>query len=242
MYPGIYNQANLIDQATFQAYAPETDISFYEANTFSGIINRATQWISNACEVPTLLQSTITSEEGQAAINPSGDLVYYTMVRPIQKINAVRLVKGGFSTTLNLYGVNASNGQPLQFFQVPYPASKFVYPSSYLAGQGTLMIGGSQQLVSLRGARTDIQVDYVGGLPTNAEGLPTDTNGVVRSDLIQACVLVIQGFLTLRNNQMGASSIRQGDVSISFKDEPIQFELAMEILDKGGYHRVAPRY
>jgi hypothetical protein len=202
----------------------------------SGIINRASQWIYNACEVPTLLQSVITGEEGQAAINPSGDLVIFPMVRPIQKMTTVQLVKGGFSTTLSIYG---AGGQP--FFQVASPANKFVYPSSYLAGQGTLMIGGSQQLVSLRGARTDCVIAYTAGWP-QVNGLPANFDGTPKSDLLEAVTLVIRGMLTLRYNQMGAENMHQGAISLSFEKEPIFYNMAMEILDQGGYHRVAPRY
>ena len=232
MYPATYNQSNLITTAQFAQFAPEVDITPYTDATLSGIINQATQWINAACEVPSLLQSTIIGEEGRGAIGPSGDLVIFPLVRPIQSVSAIRLVKGGFSTTLTIAGISAQTGGPLNFYQVPTPGNKIVYPSSYLAGQGTLMIGGSQQLVSLRGAGVDYQLDYSAGV----------TLPVADFKLVRACVLVVKAILMERYNSMGADSMRQGAVGLSWKNgEPVFYEQAQEILDKGGYHRVAPR-
>lgn len=239
MYPQAYNTGPLIDYPTFVANAPEVDISAYTPATFSGILQEASQWIYAACEVPTLLQSTIVGEETRGAIGPSGDLVIFPMVRPIQSVQAIKLVKGGFSTNLTISGISGGGG-PLNFYQMPWPQNKIVYPSSYLAGQGTLMIGGSQQLVSLRGAGVDSVLNYTAGFQT-ISGIPYDPNGYPKYDLVRATVLVVRAILTDRYNQMGADSLHQGDVSISLRGEPYFYEMAMEILDKGGYHRVAPR-
>lgn len=221
-----YNTNALIDQATFTARAPEITITEFSASTFSGILTDATAWINNFCEVPTLLQSTIANEQSQTNITGMGDLIIYPMVRPIQSVQGINIVKGGFSTSLTL-----TNGSGLNYFQVPFPANKIIYPSSYLAGQGTLMIGGSQQLVTLRGANVYTNLSYTAGFPT-VSGVVTEQN------LIRAAVLVTKAILAERYNIVGANSFHQGDIGVSFKSASAYYDEAAAILNNG-YRRVA---
>lgn len=216
-----YPIQNLITVSGFKLNNPEVDVTPWSDTTLSGYISRCTRWMQNYCEVEGFATQSVTSERAPAAISTMGDLTIYPRIRPIQSVSAVRLVKGGFSTNLTLSG---TSGQ--LYYQMPYPYTSIVYPSSYLAGAGTLMIGGSSQLVSLRGAGVFYEIDYTGGYATIPE------------DLQQACELVLRDYLNRRYNNLGADSVHQGSFGFSMmKDESMWILEAKEILDQGGYHR-----
>lgn len=228
-----YATKNLTDTAGFKARNPEIDVSVWNDNTLSGMISRATRAIQNYCQVDGFWATTVSGETAKAVIDSTGNLVIYPRIRPIAAsgIQSIQLVKAGFSTNLTLSG----SGQT--YFQVPYPYTSIVYPSSYLAGTGTLMIGGSSQLVTLKGAGVFYVLGYTGGFDTIPE------------DLIDACDLYVREYATRRMNPLGAQEVRQGSFSYSRvtrssnpnanQVDSVYIQQAQEILNQGGYVRVA---
>lgn len=230
MYP--FPTQNLITVSGFKARNPEVDTTPWDDATISGFISSATKSMQGFCQVDGFLTTTVTSERPTTVITPFGDLMVWTRIRPIQSISAIRLVKGGFSTSLTLSG---SNGQA--YYQIPYPYTYLNYPSSYLAGTGTLMIGGSTQLVTLKSANTYTEIDYVGGLNS------------VPDDLRDACDLWVRDILLRRLNPLGAQEVRQGSFSYSRalrssgnnknQTDSVWIQQAKEILNDSGYVRTA---
>lgn len=217
---------NLTTVTGFKARNPEVDVTPWGDATISGFISTATRSIQNYCQVDGFLTTTVTSERGKAVISTPGDLFIYPRIRPIQSVSAIRLVKGGFSTNLTISG---STGL---YYQIPYPYTYLDYPSSYLAGVGTLSIGGSQQLVTLRGAGTYYELDYTGGFVTIPE------------DLTDACDLWVRDLVTRRLNPTGAQLVRQGSFMLqrSMRNDTVDsiyISQAKEILNAGGYVRTA---
>jgi len=231
MYPP-YAIQNLITVSGFKARNPEIDVTPWADATISGFISTATAAIQSYCEVDAFLFTTVSGERAPTVITAAGDLVIFPRVRPLQQgsVSAIRLVKGGFSTSLTISG----NGQ--QYYQVPYPYTYVNYPSSYLAGVGTLSIGGSQQLVTLKDANTYYEIDYTGGFSATPP------------DLADACDLWVRDILTRRLNPMGAQEVRQGSFSYSRQlrgsvgsnmVDSIYIQQAKMMLDQGGYRRTA---
>lgn len=225
MYPQ-YTTQNLITVSGFQSRNPDVDTSVWDSPTISGFISRATKAMQNYCNVDGFLTTNVVAERAKTVISVEGDLIIYPRIRPLNSVSAVRLVKGGFSTSLTL------SGQGQQYFQVPYPYTSISYPSSYLAGVGTLSIGGSQQLVTLRSANTYCEIDYSGGFAT------------VPEDLADACDLWVRDLLVRRLNTMGAQLIRQGSVTIqhSLRNDSVDsiyISQAKQTLNQG-YVRTAP--
>lgn len=232
MYPP-YTTQNLITVSGFKARNPEVDVTPWNDTTISGFISSATASMQQYCEVDGFLTTTVSGERGRTVITPAGDLIIYPRVRPIQQgsVAAIRLVKGGFSTSLTI----SSNGT--DYYQVPYPYTYLNYPSSYLAGTGTLMIGGSQQLITLKDANTYYEIDYTGGLSSTPP------------DLQDACDLWVRDILIRRLNPMAAQEVRQGSFSFSRQIrssagkgdmiDSIWIQQAKQKLDDGGYRRTA---
>lgn len=226
-----YITQNLITVSGFKTRNPDVDVSAWDDTTISGFISTATSSIQGYCQVDGFLTTTVSGERGRTIITNAGDLVIYPRIRPLEQISAIRLVKGGFSTSLTLSG---TGGQ--LYYQMPYPYTFVDYPSSYLAGVGTLSIGGSQQLVSLKGAETYYEIDYQGGYPS------------VPGDLQDACDLWLRDILIRRLNPLGAQEIRQGSFSYSRQlrssgggniVDSIYLQQAKGTLNQGGYVRTA---
>lgn len=228
-----YQVQNLITVSGFKARNPEIDVSAFDDPTVSGFISRASRAIQNYCNVDSFLTQDVVNETAEAVIDNTGNLLIYPRVRPltVSGIHAIRLVKAGFSTNLVISGSNQT------YFQVPYPYTSVVYPSSYLVGSGTLMIGGSSQLVTLKGAGVFYEIDYTGGYEIAPE------------DLQDACDLYVRDYLTRRMNPLGAQQVRQGSFSLSRQirssgqnsdmADSVYIQQAHNTLNDGGYVRTA---
>jgi hypothetical protein len=228
-----YPIQNLATVSGFKSRNPELDVSAWNDATVSGFISTATRSIQSYCNVDGFLSQTVSGEQCKAVISSFGDLIIYPHIRPLRQggINALRLVKGGFTTNLLLSGGNQL------YYNVPYPYTSFVYASSYLAATGTLLLGGSQTLLSLKGSGVYCELDYVGGYAT------------VPEDLQDACDLWTRDIVTRRMNPMGAQDVQQGSFrftrvarssnpNYSFTDS-VYVAQAKQLLDGGGYSRVA---
>lgn len=229
-----YPTQNLVTVSGFKSRNPEIDTTAWDDTTISGFISRATRAVQNFCNVDGFLKTTVSGERSKAIITAEGDLVVYPRIRPLTTsgITAVRLVKGGFSTTLT---IRAQDGTP--YFQVPWPSTNFVFPGTYLAGSGTLLGGASSHLVTLQGSGLFAELDYTAGFDQAPE------------DLQDACELFVRDYLTRRLNPTGAQDVRQGSFSISRATRSsnpnadmvnsVYVQQAMETLSNGGYVRTA---
>lgn len=219
--------ANLIDVTDFTAFAPDVDLTLFPTATLSGVINQASTQIVNYCAVKGFDYQTETAEVDRAALSPMGELMIAFRRRPValSDVTTVQLKKGGFSTTLSLTDTNS-----VPLYQIPHPGQRLYYPSSYLASAGTLILGGSTQLVTMRGADVFTSVTYNGGYQN---GIP--------SDLKLACVLWVRDLLAWQYNNTGATSFTQGSYSSNFgADADSRFlKQAKRLLNQGGYRRVS---
>ena len=221
--------ANLIDVTDFTTYAPDVDLSMFgssasQTTTLSGIISMASQQIVDYCAVDGFDFQLVTNEIDRAALSPMGELMINFRRRPVVtgNVQQIQLVKGGFQTTLNL---TDTNNIPL--YQIPYSGKFLRFPSSYLASAGTLILGGSTQLVTMRGADVFSQVTYLGGYTQ------------IPMDLKLACILWCRSIMAWQYNNQGANNFTQGSYSVGFgSDGDDRFiKQAKKLLNNGAYLR-----
>ena len=95
---------NLITQAELESFAPDLDLSTFSQATISGMITRASQIITNYCDVDGFFKMAVTSERDRALISPNGDMTISFRRRPVQDgdISDIRLVGVGMSQSLTL--------------------------------------------------------------------------------------------------------------------------------------------
>lgn len=217
--------ANIISQQDLQDLAPDLDLSAFSAPSVSGIISQATRRMQTYCNVSGFDLATETKEESRTLIRNNGELFISLRRRPLVTLQTVTLRRSGFSSSLTLTDPNTG----ALLYQVPYGGSQVHVPNAYLILTGTLLAGGSSQLLTLKGANVFTDTTYVGGYAT------------IPDDLKLACILFVRDILATQYNTAGASSFRQGQVSVSFgssKDGKSRFVLqAQNILDDGNYVR-----
>lgn len=221
---------SIITAADIQNYAPELDLSQYNAATISGMCAQATSRAASFCNVEGFDFAQQVDEMDRAYISNDGELQISVHRRPIIEVTSVSLVKGGFSTDLNL----TDSGNDL--FQIPYPGNKFVFPNSFFYLTGTYLAGGSSQLYTLRGAKVFYKMSYYGGWQT------------IPDDLKLACVLYFRDIMSNRGrtgvNGAPLTGFTQGSYSENYassgnKNGVSSFVLeAQGILMNGGYCRV----
>lgn len=221
--------ANYITAAELASYAYDVDTTEFDAPTLSGVISRASRMVDRLCSVNGFDFALETNERNRAAISSLGELFINVKRRPIWNyngptpgVNAIRLVKGRFSVSLQL--TDTANN-PL--YQITYPGNTLRYPSAYLAGAGTLMLGGSAQLMTLKGADVYYEIDYQAGYMT------------IPDDLKEATTLIVRDILKTRYNPMGAESFGQGSMHVAFGTTGISLlmDQARMILEQGNYVR-----
>jgi hypothetical protein len=168
---------------------------------------------------------TVTAESDRALISNNGELSIWVERKPIVTLSAIRLVKGGFSSAMTL-----SQGST-NYYQIPQPQSRVVFPNLFLTMTGTYMAGGSTNLLSLRGANMFYEIDYIGGW-TRANCPP---------DLAEAITLLTRHVLNTRNNPKGVYSFKQGSYEeVYYRSNYTKSALVEEaesILINGGYTR-----
>ena len=214
---------NLITQTELEEYAPDLDLSTFSQATISGMINRASQIITNYCDVDGFFKTAVTGERDRALISPNGDMTISFRRRPVQDgdIQDVRLVGVGMSQSLTL----EDNGNRVYF--IPNPKTYVIYPSNYLISMG-------RGLLHLDSSDLFYEVDYIGGYATDIADLPPD--------LKEAATLYVRDMVARKFNPTGAQSFTQGRVSMSFgysagRSKSALVSAAEDILDSGGYAR-----
>lgn len=214
---------NLITQAELESFAPDLDLSTFSQTTISGMITRASQIITNYCDVDGFFKVAVTNERDRALISPNGDMTISFRRRPVQDgdISAIRLVGVGMNQSLTL----ENDGSRVYF--IPNPKTYVVYPSNYLISMG-------RGLLHLDSSDLFYEIDYTGGYATDIADLPPD--------LKEACTLYIRDMVSRKFNPTGAQSFTQGRVSMSFgysagRSKSALVSAAEDILDSGGYAR-----
>lgn len=187
----------------------------------------ATSRMASYCNVKGFDFAVEVNEEDRARINSDGELMIITRRRPIVTVSGVVIKKGQFTTTLTI-----ADGAT-QLYDVPQPGNLFIYPNRYLAGTGTMLIGASNNLVSLRGSDAFTQITYSAGYST------------FPYDLQLACSLFVRDVLAKQYNPMGALDVSQGNYSVQFGPRagglPTSrfVQEGYELLEQGGYVRRA---
>lgn len=220
--------ANILTKADIQNYAPELDLSKYSDATISGMLSAATQRAADLANVSGFDFTSVVNETDKAYISNNGELIISVRRRPIVSVQAINLIKGGFSTSLVL--TDNATGNPL--YQIPYSNSKLVFPNSYFYLTGTYLAGGSSQLYTLRGANVMYQMSYAGGYQS-----PPD-------NLKYAISLIFRDQYTDQFNPQGLSSFTQGSYSESYAGSNANNGLspmekkALKVLQQGGFARM----
>ncbi len=211
---------NIITAQDIADFAPDLDTSAYNATTMSGIITQATHRLVNLANVKGFDFATETDEEDRALINNKGELVVSVKRRPITSVSSIKLVRGGFSTSLTL---NDGAGNP--YYEIPYPGNRLHLPSTYLMMSGTYLAGGQSQMLSLKGADLFCKVTYQGGYQT------------IPQDLVEATILMVRDIIAVKNNPAGVKSFNQGSYSVTFDSNGVSnlYNLAKTILYEGDY-------
>lgn len=216
--------SSILTQADITAYAPELDLTAYSAATISGMLSQATMRAAQFCSVNGFDLFNETAETDRAYISNDGELIISVRRRPIVTVSSIKLIKGGFSTTLVL------NSSGVQLYQVPTPGNKLVFPNSYFYLTGTYLAGGSSQLFTLRGAKVFYEMDYTGGYQT------------IPDDLKYAVMLYFRDIMQQQYNINGVGSFTQGSYSESrapiIGGKSYLIQQAEDILMNGGYARM----
>jgi hypothetical protein len=216
---------SILTPADIAAYAPELDTSAFSQATISGMLAQATQRAAGFCNVSAFDLGAVTGETDRAYISNDGELVISVRRRPIVTVDAIRLIKGGFSTTLVLTDSQGGN-----LYQVPYPNNKLIFPNSYFYLTGTYLAGGSSQLYTLRGAKVFYSMDYTGG------------HSPIPDDLKYAASLYFRDIFAKRSNPAGLQGFSQGSYSETYVNDKMGrsnlIKEAEDVLMNGNYVRV----
>lgn len=214
---------NLITQAELEQYAPELDLSQYNAATISGMISRASEQVRNYCHVKGFFKTAVVGERDRAQISPNGDMTISFRRRPVEDgdISAIRLVGVDISQDLTL---NQGSGS---IYFIQEPGTYMIYPSNYLISHG-------KGLISYELSDLFYEIDYVGGYATDIADLPPD--------LKEAASLYIRDMLARKYNPTGAQSFGQGSINMSFgysggRSKSALIQAAEDILNSGNYIR-----
>lgn len=232
---------NLLTVTDIQNFAPELDLSLYSTTTVSGMISQAQSRAASFCSVNGFELATETNERAKALISNEGELIIAVRRKPIVTVTAIKLEKGGFSTTLTL---NDSNSNPM--YQVPFPGNRLHFPNSYLYATGTYLAGGSTQFLTLKGARVFSNITYIAGYdPGATPGTNWSFPGTAPSvpdDLKMALINYFRDIWSKKNNPDGLTGFTQGSYSAQYgvnsQGKTRAILEAEDILMNGDYVRI----
>jgi hypothetical protein len=196
---------NIITVAQFTAYAPEVDVTQYDAPTLSGMIGDASKMVSDILGY-TPVAEVIVDELRPGRVATNGDLVIYTEKVPILSLTSVSLMKGATTVALNLV-----NGAGVNKYNIDYTKRKIVLPLYEVAITGSLIFS---DFYALRGRDFLTKVTYQAGWAL------ADIPGPIR----QATILLVRDMIAKKFNQAGASTFSQGGISMGFSQSDKQGE------------------
>ena len=190
--------ASIITVTDFKAFAPEVTTSNYDNPTISGMIASASDIVSDILGYNPILE-TITDEVKEARIDTAGDLLVFPSKVPVVSVAALNIMKGTITLPVSLY-----NGQGAAKYNIDYSRRHIRYPYGELTLTGTPLI---YDIYRLRYAQFYIKFTYTAGWDYSQ--LP----GAIK----QATISVARDLFSNQYNQMGASRITQGSLTIEYK-------------------------
>lgn len=125
----------------------------------------------------------------------------YPQKVPVQRVDAITIIKGTVSLPLSL-----QSGQLLNKFNVDARGRYIRYPYGELSLQGVPVF---IDFYALRGYQFYVNLSYRGGYEVS--GMP--------ADIKSACVLFIRDLLSKDYNPFGAQSVHQGSLGFSYTTE-----------------------
>jgi len=205
-----------ITTAEFTANNPTVDVSVYSTPTLSGIIATATGKVDDYLGF-TLPMEIITDEKVEARVDSDFNLSIWPRKRPIDTVTAIDIVKGSDTITLTLQDGNSADK-----FDVPEPKIQILYPDAELATTGISTVGSFQQI---RNTNFFVKLDYTAGYHSPPEWAK------------EATELYVLDILARRQNTVGASKIKQGQVSIEYVQRRGKSDLVQDAEEILSYHR-----
>lgn len=200
---------NIISQDQFASFAPEVDLSQYNAPTISGMIGMASAMVSRYLQYNPVAE-TITNEVKNGIIGTQGDLIIYPAKVPIISVTGISIFKGATSIALNLLD---GNGTPK--YNIDYLARSLRFPFAEITLQGTPIF---TNFYSLRGTQFFTKFSYRAGFEAYA----------IPADIQLATVLYMREILMRRYNTVGAQEVRQGGLDFKFSLTTSKSDLVMD--------------
>lgn len=193
--------SNLLTVAEFKSLAPTVDVSKYDAPTLSGLIGQASQMASDFLQYTPLAEDIVNEVVPRGLINSEGDLMVYPNKIPIQRVDAITIIKGSVTLPLTLL-----NGQNQQKYNVDRSGNYLRYPYGELSLQGVPVF---IDFYALRGYQFYVEFSYRGGF--EVAQLPLSIK--------QAVVLYMRDIISKDYNAFGAQSVHQGGLGFSYATE-----------------------
>lgn len=212
------NKTNYISNAELQAYAPDLDVSAFDAPTLSGIISQACDFADEYVRY-TLGIEQIINEEAEAVVNPDGDLMLFPRKIPVRSLEKLEIKLGVYNTELVLQD-NTQSVNP-NLYDIPTPGNYILYPYQQLTLTGKV---GLKNLLQVRTRRYFTRISYTAGY----EEIP--------SSIKRAIILLVRDILAVSANPTGANSMSQGGISVGygggFDEDNKLVRQAKQLLDK----------
>jgi len=186
--------ANLISVDYLSSTFPLVDFSVYTTATLSGFVTTASKRVESFLNFNPTLQS-VEGEVSTALVDSDYNLVVYPKVRPVQSVSSLKIFKG--SETINL---TLDNGGATKY-NIVQKGTAVVYPDREISVNGAFFV---DTFATLRNTRFFVEIDYIGGYAT------------IPGDMQYACALFVLDTVSKNQNALGAESVRQGDISISY--------------------------
>lgn len=165
-------------------------------------IASAERWVNNYLGYTTasgiLAEQFVNVTEDTATVDSEGNLIVFPRKTPIISVQAVTLIKGTETVPLTL-----TNAVGVPKYQIPEDGDMFIYPGYELALTGSTIF---RTFMNIRFVKFYAQLSYIAGYTQ------------IPADIHMATVNVVSDFITRHANKDGLSSIKQGDISKTWKD------------------------
>jgi hypothetical protein len=189
------------------------EVSDGEFNTY---ISQAESYINNYCgynamtTTSGMMTEAVVREKVQGKLDSYNNLVIDLMKPPVHKdiygnpmVSLIEFNIGSVRVTLNL--TDGTNNPLNSVLEVSENNRKVIYPSMYfLPVISTVTPTAKVNLWNLRDAKFWVDISYIGGYD------------VIPADITLAANLLVVDSLIMRDNIEGATSIRQGNYSITY--------------------------
>lgn len=197
---------------------------------FNNYISSAESYINNylgynaSTTLSGMLSESVTREKVQGKLDSYNNLVIDLMKPPVHKdaygnplVSLVEFNIGSVRVTLNL--TDGSTGGLNSVLEVSENSRKVIYPSMYfLPVISTVTPTAKVNLWNLRDAKFWVDISYIGGYDT------------IPADVTMATNILVQDMLINRDNVNLASSVRQGNYSITYENESVAQKKAQSYL------------